>query len=54
MFPAVDVPDGPFEDSSAATFKRTSVTERMNLEFRTEFFNVLTRANFGSPCQQCV
>jgi hypothetical protein len=29
--------------------KKTSITESMSLEFRTEFFNVLNRANFGPP-----
>ena len=29
--------------------KRITITESTNLEFRTEFFNVLNRANFGPP-----
>jgi hypothetical protein len=28
-------------------FKDTSVTERVHLQFRAEFFNLLNRANFG-------
>lgn len=32
-----------------AVFKKTPITERTTLEFRVEMFNVLNRANFGSP-----
>jgi Carboxypeptidase regulatory-like domain/TonB dependent receptor-like, beta-barrel len=32
-----------------ALFKRTYFTERMNLEFRTEFFNLFNRAQFAAP-----
>jgi outer membrane receptor protein involved in Fe transport len=32
-----------------AVFKTFSVTERLKLEFRTEMFNVLNRANYGPP-----
>jgi hypothetical protein len=32
-----------------AIFKRTSITERTNLEFRTEFFNLFNRVQFGLP-----
>lgn len=30
-------------------FKTTSISERTRIEFRTEFFNLLNRANFGTP-----
>jgi hypothetical protein len=29
--------------------KRFLVTERVNLEFRSEFYNILNRANFANP-----
>jgi hypothetical protein len=32
-----------------ALFKTTQITERLRAVFRTEFFNVLNRANFGNP-----
>jgi len=32
-----------------AVFKRTSITERMGLEFRTEFFNLFNHPYFGMP-----
>ena len=32
-----------------ALFKTTSVTEQVRLEFRTEFFNLFNRVQFGSP-----
>jgi len=32
-----------------AVLKDTSVTERLNLQFRAEFFNILNRANFNTP-----
>jgi Carboxypeptidase regulatory-like domain/TonB dependent receptor len=32
-----------------AVFKRTYFTERMNLEFRTEFFNLFNRSQFAAP-----
>jgi len=32
-----------------AIFKKTYLTERMNLEFRTEFFNLFNRAQFAAP-----
>jgi hypothetical protein len=44
--------DGP----GLATFdfsliKSTAITERVNLEFRTEFFNLFNRPNYSSPAQ---
>jgi Carboxypeptidase regulatory-like domain len=32
-----------------AVFKRTTITERTNLEFRTEFFNLFNHPQFGFP-----
>jgi hypothetical protein len=32
-----------------ALFKRTRINERFNLEFRSEFFNVFNRVQFGQP-----
>lgn len=32
-----------------AIFKKTYFTERMNLEFRTEFFNLFNRSQFAAP-----
>ena len=32
-----------------SVFKNTSITERVSLQFRTEFFNLLNRANLGTP-----
>jgi hypothetical protein len=31
--------------------KDTSIGERANLQFRTEFFNILNHANFNTPNQ---
>jgi hypothetical protein len=36
-------------DVDASLFKSTAITERTNLQFRAEFFNVLNHANFGTP-----
>ena len=32
-----------------SALKNTRINERLNLQFRAEFFNVLNRANFGTP-----
>jgi hypothetical protein len=29
--------------------KNTAISERLNLQFRSEFFNILNRTNFGTP-----
>ena len=34
-----------------AVFKRTKITERVGLEFRTEIFNMFNRVHFGKPNQ---
>ncbi len=36
-------------DVDLSLFKTTAITERTNLQFRAEFFNLLNRANFGTP-----
>jgi len=36
-------------DVDASLFKDTAITERTTLQFRTEFFNLLNHANFGTP-----
>jgi hypothetical protein len=41
---------GPgLSDVDFSLFKDTSISERANLEFRSEFFNLFNRANFGTP-----
>ena len=37
------------ETVDLSLFKETLITERVNLQFRAEFFNLLNRANFGIP-----
>ena len=42
--------NGPgLADVDFSLFKNTAVTERTNLEFRAEFFNIFNRVNFGPP-----
>ncbi|HTC87527.1 MAG TPA: carboxypeptidase regulatory-like domain-containing protein [Bryobacteraceae bacterium] len=36
-------------DVDASLFKTTSITERTNLQFRAEVFNVMNHPNFGTP-----
>src|SRR6059036_1701578 len=41
---------GPgFLNVDTSLFKRIPLKERLNLQFRTEFFNVLNHANFDTP-----
>jgi len=41
---------GPgFYSWDAAVFKNTAITEKLNLEFRAESFNLFNHANFGNP-----
>ena len=42
--------NGPgLEDVDFSLFKTTQITERFNVQFRAEFFNVLNHTNFGLP-----
>jgi hypothetical protein len=36
-------------DMDVSLFKNTPLSERTNLEFRAEFFNVLNHPNLGTP-----
>ncbi len=41
---------GPgLQDLDFSLIKNTSVTERLNLQFRTEFFNILNHVNYANP-----
>ncbi len=40
-------PGGVYWDASVV--KSTNLTERLNMQFRAEFFNILNHANFGNP-----
>jgi hypothetical protein len=41
---------GPgFEDIDLALFKNTKITERMNLQLRTDAFNLFNHPNYGQP-----
>ena len=42
--------NGPgLADVDLSLFKRIAVTERVNLQFRAECFNIQNRANFATP-----
>jgi hypothetical protein len=36
-------------DFDLSLFKNTGITEKANLQFRAEFFNILNRWNYGPP-----
>jgi hypothetical protein len=36
-------------DVDLSLFKNTGITEKTNLQFRAEFFNILNRSNYGAP-----
>ena len=41
---------GPkYVDVDFSIFKNTHITERFNVQFRAEFFNVLNHTNFQAP-----
>ena len=45
-----DILRGPgLGEFNMSLFKTTTLTERVRLQFRAEFFNLLNRANFGMP-----
>ncbi len=45
-----DVLIGPgLAELDASLLKNTAISERVNLQFRAEFFNLLNRANFATP-----
>ena len=33
----------------ASLFKNTAISERVNLQFRAEFFNIMNHTNLGTP-----
>jgi hypothetical protein len=39
----------PFHNQDFSVIKRTYIKERMNVEFRAEFFNIFNQVVFGSP-----
>jgi hypothetical protein len=39
----------PFKQWDLAIYKTTAITERLNLQLRAEFFNVLNHPNFANP-----
>ena len=45
-----DVLAGPgMAELDFSTTKNTAIAEKLRLQFRAEFFNILNRANFGTP-----
>jgi len=45
-----DILDGPgLRSVNLSIVKNTAITDRLNLQFRTEFFNALNRANYNLP-----
>jgi hypothetical protein len=45
-----DILDGPgLRSVNLSIVKNTAFAERLNLQFRAEFFNALNRANYGLP-----
>ena len=46
---AACIVDPGLAEVDASLFKDTAITERTNLQFRAEVFNVLNHANFGTP-----
>jgi hypothetical protein len=45
-----DVLTGPgLATADFSALKKTALTERVSLQFRAEFFNILNRSNFGTP-----
>ncbi len=41
---------GPgFMNTDFSVVKNTKLTERVNLQFRAEFFDIFNHANFGNP-----
>ena len=39
----------PFKQWDLAVYKNTKVSERLNLQLRADFFNILNHPNFGNP-----
>jgi hypothetical protein len=39
----------PYYNESVALSKRTAITEKMNIEFRADFFNLFNRTEYGGP-----
>jgi hypothetical protein len=45
-----NIVDGPgYQNVNASLVKNTRITERVNLQFRTEFFNLFNHPNFNLP-----